>query len=162
MSVGDVLIDYENIPQQANNVRNVANQINDRLIIAYNKIAKMHDYWYGKRYNELVTKFNNLVPQLNQFLEVILSDIPQILDSVANNFSEIDIGQNVANTQKSEIKTLQEIHLIEDIGMRYLDSEVANIEAEIVGELQSAKELMQELEKSTVQIVMECDGARIY
>ncbi len=159
MSIGDVLIDYEGIPQQSSSMRNIANQINEKLVNAYNDVMKMHEYWYGKRYNELVTKFNNLVPKLNQFLEVIVSEVPYILDSIANNFSSVDIGQNVSAAQRASAQNVQEIPITADVGMRYLQGEVANMESQIISSLHEAKELMQTMERTAGQMILECDGA---
>ena len=55
-------IDYKSIPNQANRIRNTALEINDRILDVYKQVAEMHTHWYGKRYNELVSKFNELAP----------------------------------------------------------------------------------------------------
>ena len=127
-------IDYESIPNQAENIRNTALEINDKILDVYKKVAEMHVHWYGKRYNELVSKFNELASQFNKFLEVIVSEIPCMFDKIANNFSEIDIQQNVATARKEGYKSIQEIQIFNDVGMRYLQSEVDPYQTEIVSD----------------------------
>ena len=53
-----IKIDYENMPNQSNSIRGQAIEINNKLLAIYRKISEMHICWHGKRYNELVTKFN--------------------------------------------------------------------------------------------------------
>lgn len=152
-------IDYESIPNQANRIRNTALEINDRILDVYKQVAEMHAHWYGKRYNELVSKFNELAPQFNKFLEVIVSQIPYMFDAIANDFSGIDIQQNVATARKEGYKSIQEIQIFNDVGMRYLQSEVDPYQTEIVSDFRSAKELMDSMQKTVEQIILQCDGA---
>lgn len=155
----DIKIDYENMPNQSNGIRNAALEINGKLLDVYQKIYEMHAHWYGKRYNELVLKFNELVPQLNQFLEVIVTEIPYMFEGIANNFSEIDIKQNVAVVRKESYQKIQAIEIFNDVGMRYLQSEVEPYQTEIVEDFHSAKDFMDEMQKTLEQIVLECDRA---
>lgn len=134
-------------------------EINDRILDVYKQVAEMHTHWYGKRYNELVSKFNELAPQFNKFLEVIVSQIPYMFDAIANDFSGIDIQQNVATARKEGYKSIQEIQIFNDVGMRYLQSEVDPYRTEIVSDFRSAKELMDSMQKNVEQIILQCDGA---
>ncbi len=155
----EVRVDYENMPSQSDNIRNTALELNGRLTAVYQKVTEMHAHWYGKRYNELVTKFNELAPQLNQFLEVIVAEVPYMFEGIANNFSEVDIQQNIATARKESYKKIEEIPVIDDVGMRYIQEEVANVQTEILSDFTSAKELMDSMQKTVQQIVLECDGA---
>lgn len=155
----DIKIDYESIPNQSNSIRNSALDINSKILDVYQKVSEMHACWYGKRYNELVSKFNGLAPQLNKFLDVIVAEIPYIFDKIANNISEVDIQQNVATAQKESYQKIQEIQVFDDVGMRYLQTEVEPYQTEIVADFHSAKELMDSMQKTVEQIILECDGA---
>lgn len=155
----EVRVDYENMPSQSDKIRNTALELNGRLTAVYQKVTEMHAHWYGKRYNELVTKFNELAPQLNQFLEVIVAEVPYMFEGIANNFSEVDIQQNIATARKESYKKIEEIPVIDDVGMRYIQEEVANVQTEILSDFTSAKELMDSMQKTVQQIVLECDGA---
>lgn len=140
-------IDYESIPNQANKIRNTALEINDKILDVYKQVVDMHAHWYGKRYNELA-------PQFNKFLEVIVSQIPYMFDAIANDFSGIDIQQNVATARKEGYKSIQEIQIFNDVGMRYLQSEVDPYQTEIVSDFRSAKELMDSMQKTVEQIIL--------
>lgn len=155
-----VKIDYENIPTQSNSIRNYAKEINMHLINIYRKVSEMHIYWYGKRYNELVAKFNELVPKLNQFLDVIVTEVPYIFETIANNFSEVDIQQNVSVPQKESVKRLQEIEIIDDVGMRYQSNDIEKIKREIEKELINTKETMNIMNKTVEKIELECCDAQ--
>lgn len=152
-------VDYENMPNQSNNIRNIALEINNKLLYIYQKVSEMHTHWYGKRYNELVTRFNELAPQLNQFLEVIVSEVPYIFEEIANKFSEIDIQQKVGTERKESYQKIEEITIINDIGMKYSQNEVATYQAEIITAIQSTKELMDSMQNVEEQIILQCDGA---
>lgn len=152
-------VDYESIPNQTNSIRNTALEINDRILNVYKQVAEIHIYWYGKRYNELVTKFNELVSKFNEFLKVIVSEIPYMFDKIANNFSGIDIQQNVATARKEEYRSIQEIPIFNDVGMRYLQEKVDPYQTEIISDFRSAKELMDLMEKEVEKIIVQCDGA---
>lgn len=154
-----VKIDYENIPSQSNNIRGQALEINSKLIDIYQKIKEMHTYWYGKRYNDLVVKFNTLVPQLNQFLEVIVSEIPSMFATISNNFSEVDIKQNVAVVQKDGIQKIQAMPITQDVGMRYIEEEVAKLETAVIADITSVQSIMDSMQGTVGQIAIECENS---
>ena len=54
-----VKINYNEIPIESRSAREYAKEINSNLIEVYKEVAEMHTCWYGKRYNELVLKFNS-------------------------------------------------------------------------------------------------------
>ena len=143
-----IKIDYENVPAQSKNIRNGAIEVNNKLLESYRKIAEMHVCWYGKRYNELVTYFNELVPQLNQFLNVIVGEVPYMFEKIANTISDVDIQQNVAVPQKESIQKLEALPLIDDVGMRYISKEVDEISNEIMQLLQAAEDSMESVKRT--------------
>ena len=61
--------------------------MNSEITSAYSKLESMHEFWYGKRYNELLTKFNKINPQLNTMLELVVRKLPYVLELIANNYS---------------------------------------------------------------------------
>ena len=132
-----IKIDYENMPNQSNSIRGQAIEINNKLLAIYRKISEMHICWYGKRYNELVTKFNELAPQLNLFLEAIVGEVPYMFEEIANTVSDVDIKQNVAVPQKESIQKIVEGYTIKNNTGNY--KQVIEC-ADILGRL--TKELM--------------------
>ena len=155
----EILIDYENLPRQSSNIRNSAVQINKKLVEVYKKIESMHANWYGMRYNDLVRGLNSIIPQLNQFLSVIETDVPYVIEAISNNFSEVDIKQRVTVEQKIDIQSIQPIPIINDIGLRYLDVEVENVRKEVVADLNEIRGIMEDIGGTVGQLVMECDGS---
>ena len=115
--------------------------------------------WYGKRYNELVTKFNELAPQLNLFLEAIVGEVPYMFEEIANTVSDVDIKQNVAVPQKESIQKIQALQVYDDVGMRYISKEVEEINNDIMKIFQEIEDIMQEIDRTVDQIKLECDGS---
>ena len=155
----EILIDYENLPRHSSNIRNSAVQINKKLVEVYKKIESMHANWYGMRYNDLVRGLNSIIPQLNQFLSVIETDVPYVIEAISNNFSEVDIKQRVTVEQKIDIQSIQPIPIINDIGLRYLDVEVENVRKEIVVDLNEIRSIMEDIGGNVGQLGMQCDGS---
>lgn len=156
---GSIKIDYENMPLQSRNIRKQGEEINNKLLVMYKKVAEMHTYWYGKRYNELVIKFNELVPKLNQFLNLIIGEIPYMYEKIANNISNVDVKQNVTNAQKSETQKLEIIPIMEDVGMRYIEKDVKDISNQIIKILQETQDIIENTKKTEEQVNLECDGS---
>ena len=67
---------YEQMPQIASKMREDAMLLNQEISSAYSSITNMHNDWYGIRYNDLVKAFNNLIPSLNEMLELVVVKIP--------------------------------------------------------------------------------------
>lgn len=161
--MGDYIkIDYSSIPAQSKSIRNSAVDVNNKLLEVYNKIAEMHVCWYGKRYNEMVTYFNELVPNLNKFLDLIIGEVPYMFDEIANTISDVDIQQNVAVPQKDSIQKLQTVPIIDDVGMRYISSEVDEISNEIMQLLQDAEDSMEGVKRTVYSVPLECAGSEEY
>lgn len=154
-----VKVDYDEIPIESKSIRGYAKEINSNLIEVYKEVADMHAHWYGKRYNELVEKFNNLVPQLNQFLELIVGEVPCMYEKIANNFSEVDINQNVTTSQEEPVIKLTVNPIINDVGMRYIEEEVTVAEKSIVSILHDTIDTMEIINRTVSQMELVCDGA---
>ena len=99
-------VDYVAIPAQAQNMRALGQELNNELSTAYQSIANMHNCWYGKRYNELVKEFNNMVQQINELLELVVGEIPFALETIANNYSQADQGSNITSAAKTAPKMM--------------------------------------------------------
>ena len=52
----------------------------------------------------MVTKLNELAPQLNLFLEAIVGEVPYMFEEIANTVSNVDIKQNVAVPLKESVQ----------------------------------------------------------
>ena len=152
-----VNIDYENIPGQANNIKNISKQLGDKLLDIYKNISAMHEFWYGKRYNDLVQNINKLIPQMNSFLEVTVSEVPHIIETIANNFSEVDTNGRVTAAQKEGFQKIEQLSIKEDVGMRFVSEEIANIEQTIISEFHEAISLVDMLSREAEGIGIDYD-----
>ena len=106
----------------------------------------MHNSWYGIRYNELVKDFNELVPQVNDLLKLVVTDIPFAIETIANNYAQADKGQNVTSAEETAANKIENLPIINDVGMRFMTGEVSNTQRAVSEKFESAKELMNRIE----------------
>lgn len=157
--MGTVIIDYNGIPGESDKIRRLAQEVYKKLLDAYKNASEMHVCWYGKRYNELITNFNNVAPVLNEYLKVVVTEIPYMFDEIANEISNFDIQQNVTTARKDEFQKIQEISIINDVGMRYLQNEVVNYQTNIEADFNTVKDYMSLIQKIVNQMQLQCDGS---
>lgn len=153
-----VVIDYENIPTNSNAIRNYAKEINQKLLDVYKQIEGLHEYWYGQRYNELVAEFNKIVANLNQFLNILVLEVPSVYEQIANEFSNVDIQKNIATIQKEVAIKIQEIEIKKDEGMKFITSDAERIQKLITTDFNDTSTLIDSIQRAMVQINIKCDG----
>lgn len=139
-------VDYEAMPRQAKAMREYALELNSELRAAYTNIGEMHNSWYGVRYNELVKDFNELIPQINDLLKLVVTEIPFAVETVANNYAQADKGQNVTSAEETSANNIENIPITNDVGMRFMTSDVANTQRNVSAKFDSSKELMNKIE----------------
>ena len=139
-------VDYEAMPRQAKAMREYALELNSELRAAYTNIGEMHNSWYGVRYNELVKDFNELIPQINDLLKLVVTEIPFAVETVANNYAQADKGQNVTSAEETSANNIENIPITNDVGMRIMTSDVANTQRNVSAKFDSSKELMNKIE----------------
>ena len=139
-------VDYEAMPRQAKAMREYALELNSELRAAYTNIGEMHNSWYGVRYNELVKDFNELIPQINDLLKLVVTEIPFAVETVANNYAQADKGQNVTSSEETSANNIENLPITNDVGMRFMTSDVANTQRNVSAKFDSSKELMNKIE----------------
>ena len=139
-------VDYEAMPRQAKQMREYAVELNGELRTAYSNVGDMHNSWYGIRYNELVKDFNELVPQVNDLLKLVVTDIPFAIETIANNYAQADKGQNVTSAEETAANKIENLPITNDVGMRFMTGEVSNTQRAVSEKFESAKELMNRIE----------------
>ena len=139
-------VDYEAMPRQAKAMREYALELNGELRAAYTNIGEMHNSWYGVRYNELVKDFNELIPQINDLLKLVVTEIPFAVETVANNYAQADKGQNVTSAEETSANNIENLPITNDVGMRFMTAEVANTQRNVSAKFDSSKELMNKIE----------------
>ena len=138
-------VDYEAMPRNAKQMRNLGKQLNTEVTNAYKSIENMHSSWYGKRYNELVKHFNNMIPQINEMLQLVVTDIPVTLEKVANNYSQADRGSNATTVDNTAPKKITNIKIQNDVGMKFITQNVENTQTSVSKNFKNAKDQMNKI-----------------
>lgn len=155
-------VDYEAIPQRASNMREIGIQLNNELTTAYQSITDMHNVWYGKRYQSLVLDFNAMIPQLNEMLDLVVGEIPYVLETIANNYATVDTGSTIVGAQQTAPTKIADIAIATDVGMRFLTSEVNTIQNNVSTNFDNTKELMNNFETVLNQVEWESEAAESF
>lgn len=155
-------VDYAAIPAQAQQMRTAGQELNSELITAYQSIANMHNCWYGKRYNELVKEFNTLIPKINELLELVVGEIPFALETVANNYSQVDQGSNVTSAVKTAPKKISDLLISNDVGMKFVTSEVGTIKTNVSNNFKKTRDKMNTIEASFGRIQWKSEASEAF
>ena len=139
-------VDYEAMSRQAKAMREYALELNNELRTAYSNVGEMHNSWYGVRYNELVKDFNELIPQVNDLLKLVVTEIPFAVETIANNYAQADKGQNVTSAEETSANNIENLPITNDVGMRFMTAEVANTQRSVSEKFDASKELMNKIE----------------
>ena len=152
-------VDYVAIPKQAKAMRADAQSINTELTNAYKSIEDMHRSWYGDRYKSLVKEFNNIIPEINELLQLIVKEIPFALETVANNYSQADKGTNATSATQTEPKKINKLSLPNDVGMRFITNDVTSVKGKVSTNFSNAKNKMDSIEATFNRITWESEAA---
>ena len=139
-------VNYEAMPRQAKQMREYAKELNQELKLAYSQVGEMHNSWYGTRYNELVKNFNDMIPELNKLLALVVTDIPYALEKIANNYAQADKGQNVTSAEEVAPDKIANLAIKNDVGMKFLTNEVSSVQKKVSDCFQKSKDLMNKVE----------------
>ena len=138
-------VDYEAMPRNAKQMRSFGQQLNTEVTNAYNSVRDMRSSWYGKRYNELVKKFNNMTTKINEMLQLVVTDIPVTLEKVANNYSQADRGSNATTVDNTAPKKITNIKIQNDVGMKFITQNVENTQTSVSKNFKNAKDQMNKI-----------------
>ena len=138
-------VDYEAMPRNAKQMRSYGQQLNTEVTNAYNSVRDMRSSWYGKRYNELVKHFNNMIPQINEMLQLVVTDIPVTLEKVANNYSQADRGSNATTVENTTPKKITNIEIHNDVGMKFITANVQQVQTKVSNNFKNAKDQMNKI-----------------
>lgn len=152
-------VDYEAMPRQAKQMRNYGKELNRNLLDAYKSIEDMHSSWYGKRYNDLVKEFNRMTNEINEILQLVVTDLPFTLETVANNYSQADSGKNATTASKESVRKIQNIKLSNDVGMKFVTSNVVNVKESVSKNFKSALDKMDAINTEYNKIKWQSEAA---
>ena len=152
-------VDYEGMPAHAALMRTYGQELNSEITTAYKSIADMHNSWYGQRYNSLVKEFNNLVPKINELLELVVGEIPFALETIANNYAQADKGSNAIGANNTAPNKIAELAISSDVGMKFLTEEVTTVKSNVSTNFKNAKEKMTTIEGEYNKIEWQSEAA---
>lgn len=155
-------VNYEIMSTQAKKIRESGVQINNEISKVYLDVEGMHEIWYGKRYNELLKAFNNIIPQLNTMLDLVVGKLPYALELIANNYSLVDRRQNETIANNEEPNRIKELAIPNDTKMRFISQDVINTHQEITGCLERAREQMNNIENEYNKILWESKSSKVF
>ncbi len=155
-------VNYEAMPVQAQQMRRLGQELNEEVIKAYKSIGDMHTEWYGKRYNELVKVFNNIIPILNDLLDLVVGEIPFAIETVANNYSQADRGYKVTSAANVAPNRVQNIALSNDVGMKFVSSSVETTRTTVSNNFINATTKMNNIETEYNKIEWESEAAEAF
>lgn len=155
-------VDYRNMATQAVNIRNSAKELNTQVSNAYAEITNMHNDWYGKRYNALVGEFNKLVPDVNNLLQLVVDEIPTTLITIANNYSQADGEGKVGNASAEGYTQITTIDTPEDVGMKFVTTNVEQTRTKVENKFDSAKGKMTDIQTTLNKISWNSDAATAF
>lgn len=156
------VVDYNAIPGIAKRMRENGEKLNHEIITAYNRIADMHEIWYGIRYNELIKSFNNLVNSVNEILALVVETFPFSLETVSNNYSRADKGVNACNAQQTAPEKVVDLKVFNDVGMRFLRAEVSDVKTNVSNNFKNAESYMNAIEGIFKEITWQSEAADAY
>lgn len=155
-------VDYEAMPKQAKQMRTYGQQLNTQMTNAYKSIEDMHSSWYGKRYNELVKQFNSLTSKINEMLKLVVTEIPYALETVANNYSEADKGTKATAAQKTAPKKVTTLTIHQDVGMKFVTSNVEAVQKKVSNNFKNAKDQMNKIQTEYSKIKWQSEASEAF
>ena len=154
--------DYELMAKVAKDMRERAVELNTELKNVYTKVEEMHNSWYGARYNELVKIFNEMEPQLNELLKLIVTDIPFSMETIANTYSNADRFQNVTSAEETNANLISALPITNDVGMRFVSGDVNNAQRTISEGFNKTKDLMSKVRAQLDNVSWRSEAADTY
>lgn len=152
-------VNYNEIPGIANNMVTLGQDLNAEIKNAYDKVGNMKTHWHGVRYNELIKEFNEIVAPINLLLNLVVTEIPNALITIANNYAQADTGAKIGAVSSVAPTTIVALELSGTETMGYVSSEVSTVKAEISTHFKNAIEKMNAIETEYGKIVWESEAA---
>lgn len=154
-------VNYKDIPSKTKKMRTEGQNLNKEISNAYTSIGNMSKNWYGKRYNTLVESFNKMIPSLNEMLKLVLSDIPDTLDTVASNYAKAD-GDTISKSSTISPKKISNVSKSNATGMRFIESDVKTTKLNVEKNFKNAITSMDTIQKIYNSIDWKSDAASAF
>jgi len=125
-------VDYKEFPLKANKMRDTALQLNQEIVTSYTEISNMQSTcWHGARYNDLAKNCNEVIPDLEKLLRLVVTEIPFKLEQVANNYSLADTKSKMVAEREEPYTKVPVIPTSNETSMQFLTSEVAHVKSQV-------------------------------
>lgn len=160
--MANILANYESIPTIARQIRAYAQELNTEMVNVYANIADMHNCWYGKRYNELAKGFNDIRQDVNDLLELVVGDIPYLLETVANNYAQADKGSNITSAMKADPKKVATLAMPGDVGIKFNTEEVKTLQTKVSTNFQNAIKKMDLIDTTYKKIEWSSEASEAF
>ena len=92
MKKANPICDPNELKKQAKSIRDYGISLEMLIKSAYKKVEEMQVYWNGKDYNLIRREFNRNSIDLNRFLTIVTSQLPDTLEEISYLF--IQMGNN--------------------------------------------------------------------
>lgn len=156
-------VDYMSIPAKTDQMRGVGRELNEKMQNMYDKIRELHEFWYGERYNRLVEGFNKIRPSVNNIVELLFTQLPSSLDTIANNYSKLGRNMNIRTVSDEKPRIIEELPKMDDTGkFRFISNSVADVKQDVEAKISKGIELIDEFENIYRTIDWESDAATAY
>ena len=139
-------VDYNAFPGIAGNMRNDAIQLNKEVKELYKTLAEMKKNWYGPRYDELVTSFNKMIPDLNEILKLTVTKVPFTLETIANNYAKVDLGKGITAAVEKASDAIADVAKSAKRTFRFKETAVRSNQSSMDKNLKKVLELMDSIE----------------
>lgn len=155
-------VDYEAVPSQVAQMRGYSRELNNEMTNVYTSVEEMHKSWYGDRYNDLVKLFKNMKIDLDNMLQLVVTDIPYALETVANNYSLADKGQKITSASEEPHAKIKDLQIFNDVGMRFITAEVESLRVSISNNFEKARNLMDNYESVYGKIQWQSEASEAF
>lgn len=138
-------INYDQIINGASKIANFANEMQNSVKEAFQKIETMSNDWFGNSYDKYIDFVNALIPQLNELFQKTVCDIPHELVAKAKSYASAN--QTSCGTSFNEQIAL----ILKDLprtnkgnSLRFKSSEVSLHQSSIKSKLDQADSNLKE------------------
>lgn len=152
----------DQFPGIASKIRSFGQELNSEFVTAYKSVIAMNADWYGQRYADLATEFNNLTKTLDDMFTLVVTEVPFNLETVANNYSNWDTGQNVCTAQQATIINTPTIEPSSATGIRFITESVTSTQSSVSANFDKASGCMNSIEQVLKSITWESESARVF
>ena len=86
-----------------------------------------------------------MIPQINEMLQLVVTDIPVTLEKVANNYSQADRGSNATTVENTTPRKITNIEIHNDVGMKFITANVQQVQTKVSNNFKNAKDQMNKI-----------------